>query len=73
LEIHGIHMNDDESIAEVESKVLTVLKKIMETHHLKTLMSFYRLGKLKKNKIPNINVRFISRKPETILVKKGKN
>ena len=28
LEIHGIHMNDDESIAEVESKVLTVLKKI---------------------------------------------
>jgi len=27
LEIHGIHMNDDESIAEVESKVLTVLKK----------------------------------------------
>ena len=30
MEIHGIHMNDDDSIAEVESKVLTVLKKIDE-------------------------------------------
>ena len=30
LEIHGIQMSDDESIAEAESKVLTVLRKIDE-------------------------------------------
>jgi len=38
LEIHGIHMNDDESIAEVESKVLTVLKKLMKTYYIMILM-----------------------------------
>jgi len=38
LEIHGIHMNDDESIAEIESKVLTVLKKLMKTYYIKILM-----------------------------------
>jgi len=38
LKIHGIHMSDDESIAEVESKVLTVLKKFMKIYHIKILM-----------------------------------
>jgi len=38
LEIHGIHMNDYESIAEVERKVLAVLKKLMKTYHIKILM-----------------------------------
>jgi len=40
LEINGIHMSDDESIAEVASKVLTVLKKLMKIYHIKILMSF---------------------------------
>ena len=40
LEIHGIQMSDDESIAEVESKVLKVLKKLMKIYHIKILMSF---------------------------------
>jgi len=39
LEIHGIHTSDDESIAEVESEVLTVLKKLMKIYHMKILMS----------------------------------
>jgi len=45
LEIHGIHMSDDESIAEVESKVLTVLKKIDENISHQDIDVAHRLGK----------------------------
>jgi len=45
LEIHGIHMNDDESIAELESKVLTVLKKIDENISHQDIDVVHRLGK----------------------------
>jgi len=40
LEIHGIPLTDDESTAEVESKVLTVLKELLKMYHIKILMSF---------------------------------
>jgi len=62
LEIHGIHMSDDESIVEVESNVLTVLKKIDENISHQNIDVVHRIGKLKKN--PSINVRFISRKKQ---------
>ena len=45
LIIHGIHMSDDESIAEVESKVLTVLKKIDENISHQDIDVTHRLGK----------------------------
>jgi len=52
LEIHGMHMNDDESIAEVESKVLTVLKKIDKNISHQDIDVVHRLGKLKKTNPP---------------------
>jgi len=48
LEIHGTHMSDDESIVEVDSKVLTVLKKIDENISHQDIDVVHRLGKLKK-------------------------
>jgi len=48
LEIHGIHMSDDESIVEVESNVLTVLKKIDENISHQNIDVVHRIGKLKK-------------------------
>jgi len=50
LEIHGMHMSDDESIAKVESKVLTVLKKIDENISQEDIDVAHRLGKSKKKK-----------------------
>ena len=52
LEIHGIHMKDDESIAEVESKVLTVLKKIDENISHQDIDVVHRPGKSKKKQNP---------------------
>ena len=69
MEIHGIHMNDDESIAEVESKVLTVLKKIDENISHQDI----RLGKSKKTKPPTSLSDLSLEKPETIFIKKGRN
>jgi len=43
-------MSDNESIAEVESKVLTVLKKIDEDISHQDIGVVHRLGKLKKTK-----------------------
>ena len=65
-------MNDDESIAEVESKVLTVLKKIDENISHQDIDVVHRLVKSKKNKTPNIIVRFISRKTRNIVYKERK-
>ena len=48
MEIHGTHMSDDESIVEVDSKVLTVLKKIDENISHQDIDVVHRLGKLKK-------------------------
>jgi len=42
------YTNDDESIAEVESKVLTVLKKFDENISHQDIDVVHRLGKLKK-------------------------
>jgi len=49
LEIHGIHMSDDESTAEVESEFLTELKKIDENISHQDIDVAHRLGKLKIN------------------------
>jgi len=65
-------MSDDESIAEVESKVLTVLKKIDENISHQDIDVVHRPGKLKKNKTPNIIVRFISRKTRNNIYKERK-
>ena len=46
--LNGIHMSGDESIAEVESKVLTVLKKIYENISHQGIDAVHRLGKSKK-------------------------
>jgi len=72
LEIHGMHMSDDESIAEVEIKVLTVLKKIDENISHQDIDVVHGLGK-SKNKTPNIIVRLSLEKPETIIIKKRRN
>ena len=48
MEIRGIHTNEDESIAEVESKVMTVLKKIDENMSHQDIDVVHRLGKSKK-------------------------
>ena len=73
MEIHGIHMNDDESIAKVESTVLTVLKKIDEYISHQDIDVVHRLSKLKKTKPPTSLLDLSLEKPETIFIKKGRN
>ena len=53
-------------------KVLTVLKKIDENTSHQDIDGVHRLGKLNKNKTPNIIVRFISRKTRNNIYKKRK-
>jgi len=55
-------MSDNENNSETESKVLTVLQKIVEniSHH--DIDIAHRVGKSKTKKIPNIIVRFVSRR-----------
>jgi len=65
-------MNDDESIAEVERKVLTVLKKIDENISHEDIDVVHRLGKLKKTKPTSLSDLSLE-KPETIFKKKGRN
>ena len=55
-------MSDNESNAQTESKVLTVLKNFYENISHDDIDIAHRLGKLKTNKIPNIIVRFVSRR-----------
>jgi len=64
------HMSDDESNAEVENKVLTVLKKIDENISHQDSDVIHRLGASKKT--PNIIVRFISRKTRNNIYKERK-
>jgi len=66
-------MSDNESIAEVESKVLTVLKKIDEDISHQDIGVVHRLGKLKKNKTQTSLSDLSLEKPETIFIKKGRN
>ena len=73
LEIHGIHMSDDERIAEVESKVLTVLKKIDENISYQDIDVVHRLDKLIKTKPPASLSDLTLEKPETIFIKNGRN
>ena len=56
----------------VESKVLTALKKIDENISHQDIDVVHRLGKSKKNKTPNIIVRFISRKTRNNIYKERK-
>ena len=65
-------MSVDESIAEVESKVLTVLKKIDGNISHQDIDVVHRLGISKKNKTPNIIVRFISSKTRNNIYKERK-
>jgi len=66
LEIHGIPMPDNETNADVEDKVLQVLKKIDTTLSKDSIDVVHRLrGKPKTDqnkKYPSIIVRFIARK-----------
>jgi len=73
LEIHGIHTSDDESIAEVESEVLTVLKKIDENISHEDIDVAHRLGKSKETKPPTSLSDLSLEKPKTIFIKKGRN
>jgi len=66
-------MSDNESIAEVESKVLTVLKEIDKDISHQDIGVVHRLGKLKKNKTPTSLSDLSLEKPETIFIKKGRN
>jgi len=63
LEIHGMHMSDDESIAEVEIKVLTLkkMKKIDENISHQDIDVVHGLGKSKKQNSQH-HCQIISRK-----------
>ena len=61
------------SIAKVESKVLTVLKKIDENISQEDIDVAHRLGKSKKTKPPTSLSDLSLEKPETIFIKKGRN
>jgi len=74
LEVHGKHMNDDKINAEVESKVLTVLKKINENISHEVTDVIHRLSKSKNKTHPPTSLSDLSlEKTETICVKKGRN
>ena len=62
-------MSDNENNSETESKVLTVLKKIDENISHEDIDIAHRLGKSKTNKIPNIIVRFVSRRTRNNIYK----
>ena len=62
-------MSDNESNAETESKVLTVLKKTDENISHDVIDIAHRLGKSKTNKTANIIVRFVSRRTRNNIYK----
>jgi len=68
FKIQGIPMSDNENNAEIESKVLTVLKKIDENISHDDTDIAHELGKSKTNKTPNI-VSFVSRRTRNNIYK----
>ena len=73
LEIQGIPMSDNESNAETESKVLTVLKKLMKIYHMMILVLLTDWVNQKQTKPPTLLLDLSLEEPETIFIKKGGN
>jgi len=73
LEIQGIPMSHNENNSETESKVLTVLKKMMKIYHIMILILPTDWVNQKQTRPPTLLLDLSLEEPETILIRKEGN